>query len=82
MISSCKCLQSSVCFQVPGKAITIAASCFDCVLVRVGFELLFGRPLEKKDSKRVKNDGVAGKKVNSPPPLFMDRIAVVVKMIK
>ena len=79
MISSGKCLLSSVCFpKAWDLAITIAASCFGCVLVRVGFELLFGRPLEKKDSKRVRHEGMAGKNVNSPPPLFMDRIAVMV----
>ena len=61
----------------PSKAITIAASCFDCVLVRGGFELLLGRPLEKIDSKRVRNDGLAGKHVDSPLPLFLYRIAVI-----
>ena len=64
--------------SLAAPAIIIAASCFDCVLVRIGFELLFGRPLEKKYSKRVRNEGMAGQNVNSPPPLFMDRIAVIV----
>ena len=49
----------------------------DCVLVRVGFELLLGRPLEKVDSKGVSNDGLAGKHVDSPLPLFLYRIAVI-----
>ena len=42
----------------------------DCVLVRVGFELLLGRPLEKADSGGVRNDGLAGKHVDSPLPQF------------